>query len=71
VTWIEQQQQAGKRVLVNCRAGIGRSGSLGIAYCFFKNPEWSYEQTLEYVWSKKPDIYPHSQLQSSLERLFR
>ena len=48
----------------------GRSGSVGIAYCFVKHRHWSYRQVLEYVWSKKPDVYPHSQLQGSLEKLF-
>ncbi|MEM6839412.1 MAG: dual specificity protein phosphatase [Cyanobacteria bacterium P01_C01_bin.120] len=71
IAWIDQQQAQGKRqILVHCRAGIGRSGSIGVAYCFRHRPNWSYQQTLNYVWSRKPDIYPHSQLQSSLEQLF-
>jgi len=71
VAWIEDQLCQGKqRVLVHCRAGIGRSGSVGVAYCFSKHPQWSYAQALDYVWSKKPDVYPHRQLQESLERLF-
>ena len=71
IFWIEKQLQQGKKkVLINCRAGIGRSGSVGLAYCFYKYPQWSYRQTLDYVWSKKADIYPHQQLQPSLERLF-
>ncbi|WP_439345393.1 dual specificity protein phosphatase family protein [Vacuolonema iberomarrocanum] len=69
--WINEQQRQGKqRILLHCRAGIGRSGSLGVAYCFQHNPTWSYDQTLSYVWSKKPDIYPHRHLQETLERLF-
>lgn len=69
--WIEEQQREGKqRILLHCRAGIGRSGSLGVAYCFKKNLNWSYDQTLNYVWSRKPDIYPHRHLQETLERLF-
>lgn len=69
--WIKTQQQQGKRrILLHCRAGIGRSGSLGVAYCFQHHPTWSYDQTLDYVWSKKPDIYPHRQLQETLESLF-
>ena len=71
IFWIDKQLLQGKKkVLVNCRAGIGRSGSVGLAYCFYKYPQWSYRQTLDYVWSKKADIYPHKQLQKSLERLF-
>jgi hypothetical protein len=76
VNWIDEQikneqiKNGKKKVLIHCRAGIGRSGSVGVAYCFYKNPLWNYEQTLQYIWSKKPDIYPHSGLQESLERLF-
>ncbi|MGP1382827.1 MAG: dual specificity protein phosphatase family protein [Thainema sp.] len=71
IAWIEEQRQQGKRkILIHCRAGIGRSGSIGVAYCFSQNLHWSYQQALDYAWSKKPDIYPHRQLQDSLERLF-
>ena len=43
VNWIDRQIEQGKRkILVNCRAGIGRSGSVVTAYCFAKNPTWSY-----------------------------
>ncbi|AFZ26242.1 putative protein-tyrosine phosphatase [Cylindrospermum stagnale PCC 7417] len=70
ISWIEEQVKQGKKILVNCRAGIGRSGSVSIAYCFYKRPDWSYQQTLDYMWSRKADIYPHKHLQESLERLF-
>lgn len=71
IKWIDQQQQQGKqKILVHCRAGIGRSGSVGVAYCFAKSPHLSYEDTLAEIWDKKPDIYPHSGLQESLEILF-
>lgn len=70
IAWIERQRAAGKqRILVHCRAGIGRSGSIGVAYCLHRHRRWTYQQALDYVWSKKPDIYPHRQLQSSLEKL--
>jgi hypothetical protein len=70
VNWIDAQRAEARKVLIHCRAGIGRSGSLGVAYCFAQNPDWTYQQTLEHVWGKKPDIYPHSQLQPRLENLF-
>jgi hypothetical protein len=63
-------QQGKKKVLINCRAGIGRSGSVSLAYCFYKHPKWSYQQTLDYIWNSLADIYPHSHLKESLERLF-
>lgn len=70
IAWIEEQIERGKKILIHCRAGIGRSGSLGVAYCFRQNPQWTYQETLDYIWSKKPDIYPHKNLQATLERLF-
>jgi protein-tyrosine phosphatase len=70
IDWLDLQVEAQKKVLINCRAGIGRSGSISVAYCYYKNSDWSYQQTLDYLWKKKPDIYPHRNLQKSLERLF-
>ncbi|MBD2195141.1 MULTISPECIES: dual specificity protein phosphatase family protein [Calothrix] len=70
INWIESQVKQGKKVLINCRAGIGRSGSISIGYCFYKNRHWTYQETLDYIWSKKADIYPHKHLQETLERLF-
>jgi hypothetical protein len=71
IRWIDEQRDRGKqKILLHCRAGIGRSGSVGVAYCYSQFPEWTYRQTLDYVWSKKPDIYPHSHLQETVERLF-
>lgn len=71
IAWIDEQLAQGKqRLLVHCRAGIGRSGSIGVAYCYRHHPDWSYQQTVDYVWRKKPDVYPHNQLEASLEKLF-
>jgi protein-tyrosine phosphatase len=71
IQWIDEQRQQGKRkILVHCRAGIGRSGSVGVAYCFSQFSHLSYGETLAEIWRKKPDIYPHSGLQNSLEMLF-
>lgn len=70
VEWIEQMLADGRKVLVHCRAGIGRSGSIGIAYLYKINPTWSYDQVTKYIWSKKPDVYPHKNLHESLHRLY-
>ena len=52
VSWIQQQVEKGQSVCINCRAGIGRSGSIGIAYLYATHPEWSYSDTLEAAWEK-------------------
>lgn len=70
VSWIQQQVEKGHKVCINCRAGIGRSGSIGIAYLYASHPEWSYSDALEAAWAEKPDIYPHKNLEQILESLF-
>ena len=70
VRWVEQRVRQGCKVLVHCRAGIGRSGSIGIAYLFYSNPELTYKQTLEQIWKVKNDIFPHKDLEATLEKLF-
>lgn len=70
VSWIQQQVKKGRKVCINCRAGIGRSGSIGVAWLYASNPAWSYKETLEAAWDKKPDIYPHTHLKEVLESLF-
>lgn len=70
IIWIRERLREGCKVLIMCRAGIGRSGSIGIAYLYSSHPDWTYKQTLDYIWSIKSDIYPHKGLQSSLEKLY-
>jgi hypothetical protein len=70
VDWIDQMLAKGHKVLVHCRAGIGRSGSIGIAYVYKHNRTWSYDQVRKFVWSKKADVYPHKNLYESLSRLY-
>mmetsp|Transcript_29186 Transcript_29186/g.41074 ORF Transcript_29186/g.41074 Transcript_29186/m.41074 type:complete len:284 (+) Transcript_29186:76-927(+) len=70
VRWVEQRVRQHCKVLVHCRAGIGRSGSIGIAYLFYSHPEISYKETLEQIWKVKNDIFPHKDLEATLEKLF-
>jgi hypothetical protein len=70
VQWIDERVRENKKVLVHCRAGIGRSGSIGIAYLYYSNPSWTFKDTLRAIWSVKPEVYPHQNLDASLEKLY-
>ncbi|KAL3873163.1 hypothetical protein ACJMK2_036313 [Sinanodonta woodiana] len=69
VSWLEEQDALNKKTIVNCRAGIGRAGSTVVAYVFYKNPTWSFEQCYKFV-SEKRFIYPHNGLEETLYRLY-
>lgn len=70
VQWIDERVREQKKVLVHCRAGIGRSGSIGIAYLYYSNPSWTFKDTLRAVWSVKPEVYPHQSLDAALDKLY-
>jgi hypothetical protein len=70
VAWIVDCVSKDLKVLVHCRAGIGRSGSIGIAYLFSQNPQWSFNFALKTIWKFKPDVYPHRDLDKMLDKIF-
>ncbi|PRP88980.1 putative protein-tyrosine phosphatase [Planoprotostelium fungivorum] len=70
VAWVEQRLDQGAKTLVFCRAGLGRSGSVLISYLFYAHPEWTFQQTLDELWKVKSDVYPHKDLQNTLEKVF-
>lgn len=75
VDWLHRQVGVGKRVIVNCRAGMGRSGSIAVSYIYATNPQLNYHQAVHRVRhgdsagvSGKVDIYPHVGLKEKLRR---
>ena len=60
---------SGNKLLLNCRAGIGRAGSVAVAYVYYTNPEMSYDDAYNYC-SKKRFVYPHSRLRERIEQVF-
>ncbi len=77
VNWLKEQVTSGKKVIINCRAGIGRSGSIAIAYLYANNPHRNYHQVVHMARhgygdniSGKSDIYPHVGLKESVEELY-
>lgn len=69
VMWLKEHNKRGNKVLVCCRAGIGRAGSVALAYVFAENPRMSYDEALNYVFGKR-FIYPHAGLKDTLYALY-
>ena len=69
VDWLQKQNKEGNKVLVNCRAGIGRAGSTAVAFVFAENPEMSYKEAYKFCFSKR-FVYPHVGLKDILHSCF-
>lgn len=67
VRWLETRE--GTKTLVHCRAGVGRSGSIAIAYKCKKLSKLSYDEVLLLMWKLKADISPHKGLKQAVEML--
>jgi len=69
VEWLRAVDKDGASILVNCRAGIGRAGSVAVAYVFAANPSWSFDDAYQFVFAKR-FVYPHASLACQLYELF-
>jgi hypothetical protein len=74
VRWIDRHITAGEAVLVHCHAGIGRSGSLVVAYLMLcKYPDKGFDEVVALVNARlehqRHAIYPHVGLPESVARL--
>jgi len=71
VEWLRSVDRgdASAKVLVNCRAGIGRAGSVGVAYVFATNPAMSFDDAYQFVFAKR-FVYPHAGLADILYNLY-
>jgi hypothetical protein len=79
VEFLQQELEEGKKVLVHCRDGNGRSGSIAVAYIasqLKKQHPWRkndgaeiYQQALNEIWKWKCDVYPHKGLRQSVESM--
>lgn len=77
VNWLTAQVATGNKTIINCRAGIGRSGSIAVAYLYANNPHCNYHQVVHMArhghankFPGKSNIYPHIGLKESLEKLY-
>ncbi|KAF8928255.1 hypothetical protein BGZ47_001727 [Haplosporangium gracile] len=79
VGFLQQELEQGKKVLVHCRDGNGRSGSVAVAFIasqLQKQRPWRkndggeiYQQALNEIWKWKCDVYPHKGLRQSIESI--
>lgn len=69
VAWLERRTP-GTRTLVCCRAGMGRSASVLIAY-FCCNQGLSYEEAVALVKARRPGAMPLPQLQETIEMVVK
>lgn len=67
VSWVESRDQ-GSRVLVCCRAGMGRSASVVIAY-FCCVRDMSYDDAVALVKAKRPGAVPLPNLQETIAQV--
>lgn len=58
-----------QQLLVNCRAGIGRAGSVVVGFVFAMNPELTYAEAYNLVFERR-FVYPHKGLKDSLYSLY-
>lgn len=69
VEWLQQHNHKGNKILVNCRAGIGRAGSTAVAFVFANHPQMTFQEAYEFC-SEKRFVYPHVGVRESLPKLF-
>ncbi|KAF9963616.1 hypothetical protein BGZ70_007295, partial [Mortierella alpina] len=81
VEFLKAEVGQGKKVLVHCRDGNGRSGSVATAYIAAQMKEQRqaggysqgggglYDEALKEIWKWKCDVYPHKGLRESLDRI--
>ncbi len=69
VAWLEARA-AGTRTLVCCRAGMGRSASVLIAY-FCCNQGMSYEAAVAFIKARRPGAMPLPRLQETIEKVMK
>ena len=65
VEWLEQHQH-GNRLMVCCRAGMGRSVSVAIAYLCLAR-EMPYEEAVKLVAARRPGATPLPNLEATIQ----
>jgi protein-tyrosine phosphatase len=68
VSWVEQHHYSGNRVIVCCRAGMGRSVSVVMAYlCCVQG--MTYAEVLKLVMARRPGATPLPKLEDAISQV--
>jgi protein-tyrosine phosphatase len=72
IEYIDSQLRQGKRVMVNCRAGMARSVSIVLAYLYHANRDLSLTEVKKEFFSHTPsyNIMAHNGLEITLSRMY-
>lgn len=73
VTWLDAQIAAGRPPLVHCFAGIGRTGTVLVAWALHRDPELCADDAIAWVRERSIPTYAHSRFPEdpSQERAMR
>lgn len=69
VDWIRNSWKDGRRILVYCKYGFQRAGSVVLAFVLAHNPSMSYEEALGRTAAKRL-VIPHAGLKDTVYKLF-
>jgi len=69
VTWLEERAP-GTRTLVCCRAGMGRSASVLIAYCCCSQG-LPYEDAVAFIKARRPGAMPLPKLRETIDKVLK
>lgn len=58
-SFIQENLQARRAVLVHCQAGISRSAAIVIAFLFYSGLKQSLKEAYDHVVSRKPNVHPN------------
>lgn len=75
--WILEQLAHQEKIIINCRAGMGRSGSTAVALIYLLDPTLNFSMAVHKArygdtqeeTEGKPDIFPHTHLRNTLREL--
>ena len=69
ISFVMQNDKPGNKLLIHCRAGIGRAGSVTVGFVMARHPSWTFEEAYDFVYERR-FVYPHAQLKQQLHKLF-